>query len=300
MSRHTNFRIGGPAKWFIEAKSEEEIVDAVQIAKEGGVPYFFMGGGSNLLAGDKGFEGLVIKIAMRGFVIEGETVTAEAGAIVIALCRKTVEAGLKGFEWAISLPGTIGGAVRGNAGCFGGEMKDVVKSAHVLQNGEVKELTNEELKFGYRDSLLKHEDAIVLSVVLQLERGDKEALEARMEEILHTRKTTQPISCGSAGCLFKNYEIKDDKELKRLTDLLALPESMQQRRQVSSGWLIDKMGLKGATVGEAQISDQHANFLLNLGNAKAEDVMNLIALIKSKAKELYGIEMEAEVQTLGL
>ena len=299
MSRHTNFRIGGPARWFLEIKSEEDLVQAVRIAKEAQVPYFFMGGGSNLLVSDKGFDGLVIKMAMRAFTIEGTEVEAEAGAIVIALARKTVEAGLKGFEWAISLPGPIGGAVRGNAGCFGAEMKDVVTSARVLHDDTILELTNEELKFGYRDSHLKHQKDIVLSVKLQLENGDRAELEKRMEEILHTRKTTQPISCGSAGCLFKNYEIKNEEEQKEILEHLQLPDAMLARGQISAGWLVDQMGLKGATMGDAQISEVHANFLLNLGNATAEDVLHLITLIKTKAKELYGIDMHEEVQTVG-
>ncbi len=299
MSRHTNFRIGGPAKWFVEAKTLEDVKDAVHMAKAHGVDYVVLGGGSNMLVSDNGFDGLIVKIAMRGFTIEGNQVEAEAGALAVAVARASVDAGLAGFEWAISLPGTIGGAVRGNAGCFGGEIKDVIKCVNVLRDGQVVELTNEQLQFGYRESLIKQGSDIVLSVVMELAPGDTETLKERMVVILTKRRESQPMNKSSAGCMFKNYEIKSDEELSAIDAKLRLLEGMKEKRQVSCGWLIDQLGLKGMTIGGAQISEQHGIFLMNLGDATAHDVVQLIQTTKDLVKEKTGIALHEEVQYVG-
>jgi UDP-N-acetylmuramate dehydrogenase len=299
MGRHTNFRIGGPARFFVEAKSLEDVKDAVAMAKRHGIDYVVLGGGSNMLVSDKGYGGLVIKIALRGFAIEGERVEAEAGALAVAVARASVDAGLAGFEWAISLPGTIGGAVRGNAGCFGGETKDVIQSVKVLRGGEVVEFTNEELEFGYRESLIKHGKDIILSVVLDLKPGNTEKLKERMVAILTKRRESQPMNKSSAGCMFKNYEIKSEEELVSLDKELGLLDGMKEKKQVSCGWLIDKLGMKGMTIGGAKISEQHGNFLMNLGDATAQDVVQLIQTVKDLVEEKTGIVLHEEVQYVG-
>lgn len=300
LAKHTNFRLGGPAKFFIEAKTQDELVQAVQLAKQNNVPYFIMGGGSNVLASDEGFDGLVIKMAMREFKIEGETVTADAGVMSAALARATAEAGLAGFEWAIGLPGTVGGAVRGNAGCFGGETKDAVKSVKVLKNGEVTEMSNADLKFGYRDSAIKwDEDIVILSVQLVLSPGNPIELKQRMQDILAKRQNSQPQGASSAGCIFKNYEIADDADLQRIREKLDIPEEMIQARRVSAGWIIDQAGLKGKQIGDAQISPEHGNFIVNLGNATASDIMQLISAAKMAVRDRFGIQLMEEVQYLG-
>ena len=299
MSKHVNFRIGGPARWFAEVKSVEELEKAIALCRESGVEWFVMGGGSNTLVADEGFDGVVLKMAMREFVIEGTTVTAESGVLSVALARATADAGLKGFTWAIGLPGTIGGAVRGNAGCFGGETKERLISAKVLRDGKVIELSKVDLDFGYRESAIKHSNDTVLSATFELEPGDSEALKKQLDETLAKRKASQPLHAGSAGCIFKNYEISDDEELQRLKRDADIPTEMQKSRRISAGWLVDQLDLKGSKIGGAQISEEHGNFIVNLGDATASDVVQLIAMAKMKARNTYGIQLQEEVQYLG-
>lgn len=300
LSKHVNFRIGGPARWFVDVKSVEELENAIELADTNSVPYFVLGGGSNTLAADEGFEGVVLKIAMRNVTVEGNTVVAEAGAMSAAVARKTADAGLEGFTWAISLPGTIGGAVRGNAGCFGGETKDQLVSVHVLRDGKVLELTKEDLAFGYRESAVKHSDDIVLSATFEFPSGDSAVLKKQLDANLEKRKATQPLHAGSAGCIFKNYEIESEDELQRLSQDADIPAQMIASRRISAGWLVDQLDLKGTTVGGAQISAEHGNFIVNLGDATASDVIQLISLVKMKARDRYGIQLQEEVHYLGL
>lgn len=300
LSKHTNFRIGGPARWFVEAKSEDELLDAIEFAHERSAPFHVIGGGSNTLASDEGFSGVVIQMAMRGVKIAGTTVVAEAGAMSAAVARQTAEAGLQGMEWAISLPGTIGGAVRGNAGCFGGEMRDTVTSVRLLRDGRAFDVGAEELAFGYRESSIKHSKDIVLSVTMELKPGDAEALKAKLAATLEKRKASQPLYAGSAGCIFKNYEIGSDEDLQRLESAVdILTPEMKTSRRVSAGWLIDKLGLKGTRIGQAKISEEHGNFIVNLGGATASDVVQIISLAKTRARSEFGINLQEEVHYLG-
>jgi len=298
LSKHTNFRLGGPARWFVEAKSAEEIGAAVKLAEDNGVKWFVMGGGSNILASDAGFDGLVIQVSMREYKIEGSTVVAEAGVMTGSLARATVEAGLEGLEWSVTVPGTIGGAVRGNAGCYGGEMKDVVKKVQVLRGGQVLDLSLDDLKFAYRESLIKHSKDIILSVSFELRPGDSESLKQKIEEQIRKRKASQPFYAGSAGCIFKNYEIKKD-ELDRLKKESDIPEEMIAKGQISTGWLVDQMDLKGKQIDGVKISDEHGNFIINLGNGRASDVVQLISIIKMQARDRFGLALEEEVEYLG-
>jgi UDP-N-acetylmuramate dehydrogenase len=299
MSQHTNFRIGGPARWFCEVRTIEQIKQVLLIAHQNDLKHFVFGGGSNLLVNDVGFDGIVIKIAMRAYEIHDTTVRAEAGVLSAALARATANTGLKGLTWMISLPGTIGGAVRGNAGCFGGEAKDLLTMAEVLVDGELVELSKDQLAFAYRESSIKHSDKIVLAATFELTEGDAAELKSELDDNLLRRKTTQPRDAGSAGCLFKNYEIKSDEELQRLRDKLDIPSEMSSSRQISAGWLIDQLDLKGTMVGGAQISEIHGNFVVNTGEATADHVVQLISLIKTKARDQLGVTLEEEVQYIG-
>lgn len=299
LSKHTNFRIGGPAKWLVEVRSVEELQQVIDLAKTNKIPFVVFGGGSNTLASDAGFDGIVMKIAMRTYEITGTTVRAQAGVLSSALARATANAGLKGLTWAISLPGTVGGGVRGNAGCFGGEMKDRLVSVEVLRGGEVAKVEKVALQFGYRDSALKHTNDIVLSATFELEEGDTRELKAELDDKLMKRKTSQPLDAGSAGCLFKNYEVKDDVELQRLAQKLDIPPAMKSARIISAGWLIDQLDLKGTKIGQAMISEKHGNFVVNLGNATADEVVQLIALAKTRARNELGIQLMEEVAYLG-
>jgi UDP-N-acetylmuramate dehydrogenase len=324
LSKHTNFRIGGPARWFVEARSEADVREAITFAKEQRVSYCVIGGGSNVLVSDEGFSGVVIQMAMRGVHVQrdfspveqdatsgragsasggkvaGNTlVVAEAGALSTAVARQTADVGLQGLEWAVSLPGTIGGAVRGNAGCFGGEMKDSVVSVRVLRDGDIVEIGKDEAGFSYRESAFKHSNDIILSVTLALHPGDRGTLRQKLDETLAKRKASQPHYGGSAGCLFKNHDATDE-ELQRLArELDVLPYEMSASRRIPAGWLIDKLGLKGTRIGDAEISQEHGNFVVNLGKATASDVVQIIALVKTKSRDQFGIQLQEEVQYLG-
>ena len=299
MSKHTNFRIGGQAKWFVEIRTVDELKQVLKIAVVQNIPYFIFGGGSNILVNDKPFDGIAIKIAMRDITINGKCVCAEAGALSSAVARETAKAGLSGLTWAISLPGTIGGAVRGNAGCFGGETKDHLVKVELFRDGEVIAVKKDDLHFGYRDSVIKHNNDIILSATFELESDDPKKLLAELDEKLNARITFQPLDAGSAGCMFKNYEIKSDEELRSLKQKLDVPSEMIEKRRISAGWLIDRLDLKGTQIGGAKVSEKHGNFLVNIGNSTADDVAQLIALIKTRARNEYRINLEEEVQYIG-
>lgn len=301
LAKHVNFRIGGPAKYFVEAQSSQDIIDAVKLAKQANVPFFVLGGGSNTLVADAGYDGLVIKAANRAMKIDGTRVIAEAGVISAAVARATAQAGLRGFEWAISLPGTIGGGVRGNAGCFGGEMKDNVESVRVLHNGELKTLIPSELKFGYRTSVFKElgNDDVVLDATIALKQGDAAEALSALEKNLAGRKASQPLGSSSAGCMFKNFEYTTDDDISALDAKYPVPPEMKSRKRIAAGWIIDQLGLKGTRVGDAMISETHGNFLVNKGAATADEIVQLISVIKTRVRDDVGIQLHEEVQYLG-
>lgn len=298
LSKHTTWRIGGPARWFVEVKSAEEIKQAIEFAEQRKAKWFVLSGGSNVLVSDAGFDGLVIHPAMRAVSVGGNILTAEAGAPAVLVARAAAEAGLSGLEWMATLPGTLGGAVRGNAGCFGGETKDRLVFVMVLRNGQVVQLAKSELSFGYRDSVFKKNKDIILSAVFELEPSDSMTIKTKMDEMLAKRLTVQPSAGGTAGCVFKNY-VLGDGEPERLKREADVPQEMLNKKVISAGWLIEQMDMKGKQIDGAQISRQHANFIVNLGNAKAEAVVQLISLVKTRARDRFGIQLEEEVEYLG-
>ncbi len=302
LAKHLNIRIGGPARYFVEARSTQELVDTVQFARDYAVPYFILGGGSNTLVSDVGYDGLVIKAANRGVKIDGERVVCDAGAISASTARMTADKGLRGFEWAISLPGTIGGAVRGNAGCFGGETKDSVESIRLLRDGAIVEVSHDDMHFGYRHSILKdegHEDEVILDVTLKLVAGDRGEAMALIDKHLANRKASQPLGSSSCGCMFKNFEFADDAVIAELRSKFELPEAFITQKRIPAGWIIDKLGLKGTAVGDAEVSLQHGNFLLNKGHASAADIAELVRKVKARVRDEAGIVLSEEVQHLG-
>lgn len=303
LARHLNIRIGGPARFFVEVKTEEDVRDALRIARQHDVATFVLGGGSNTLAADEGWNGLVLKMVNRSVVIEGVRVVADAGAISAMVARKTAELGLVGFTWAISLPGTMGGAVRGNAGCFGGEMKDTVTSVRVIRGEEIVDVLASELHFAYRHSIFKeegHRNEVIFSVTMELVQGSADEQMALLEKNLASRKTTQPLGSSSAGCMFKNFEFFDEQDITRMRADVEIPFAMLASRRIAAGWIIEQLGFKGLQVGDAQVSDQHGNFLLNKGHATARDIAMLISRIKTAAYDAYGVELQEEVQFLGI
>ncbi|MDO8599369.1 MAG: UDP-N-acetylmuramate dehydrogenase [bacterium] len=307
MQRHTNFRVGGPAACYMEARTAEDITRAVTIAREAGVPWFVLGGGSNTLVGDAGFDGLVIQIALRDIVVDGDRIRAGAGAITASVALEAGRAGLSGFEWAISLPGTIGGAARGNAGCFGSEMKDVIERVRVLDTGssppQTRDMEAAACDFHYRRSIFKEQpEWIILDVTLELHRADSVLCRVAMDQFLERRRRTQPHDKPSAGCLFKNvelYALSADAmdHLERFS--AGTWRGVVHDGQLPVGWIIDQLGMKGHRVGNAQISEKHGNFTLNLGGATAADVLALGEQVRTSARNALGIDIEYEVQRLG-
>jgi UDP-N-acetylmuramate dehydrogenase len=306
LAKHTTFKIGGPAECFLEAKTADDAVRAAAAAKSLGVPVFVFGGGSNMLVSDDGIKGLVVKMANRDFSFDGAKVRAEAGAPTGLVSARSVEAGLTGFEWAVGIPGTIGGAVRGNAGS-GGEMKDVVESVRALKDGEERTLTNAECAFAYRDSIFKREPGwVVLSAVLALTpSADIERGKETLRKLLLDRKEKQPVEYPCAGCIFTNWKPGSDEELQSLRKSLDLdPEEkipVTSQGTVPAGWIIDRAQLKGMKVGHAMVSEKHGNFFIHDGKAKADDVVALIAAVKTRIRNMtHGIvQLIEEVEYVG-
>lgn len=302
MTKHTTFRLGGAVRLYVVASSSDMLLRAVEVAIELKIPWYVIGGGTNMLVADTGFEGVVIQAANQGMVIEDDRVTVESGMVSALVARKTVEAGLTGFEWAVGLPGTIGGAVYGNAGCFGGDMRDSVALVDVydVEGQKRYQLTNDESQFCYRESRFKHERFVILGCTLQLRRAENpEEAKAKIEAILRDRKEKQPLGESSAGCVFKNFEYQDEGVLSALLRDVQVPAQMLSAKRIPAGWLIDQAGLKGQSVGGFEVSERHGNFFLNKQQGKAEDVLALISLVKMKVRDMYGIQLHEEVQLLG-
>ncbi len=304
LSRHTTWRIGGPARLYVVVNTSDELVQAVEMAQVQQVPWYVIGGGSNTLASDAGFGGVVIQAANHGIVHDEtrHTLEVEAGAVTTLVARKSVEFGLSGFEWGAGLPGTIGGALYGNAGCYGGEMKDVVMTVDVyrIKDGQRMTLLREECRFDYRDSLFKHEPYLLLGCVLQLAPVvDPIASRERVTKILDARKAEQPLGSMTAGCMFKNPEV-DQHDIELLKQKGLEPRfGHDSTRYVSAGWLIQFVGLMGQRIGEVEVSGKHANFFLAKSTARAQDVIALMSLVKMKVRDELGIELHEEVQLLG-
>ena len=278
MKNHTTFRIGGPADALALPKTPEEVAEVVRFCHEHAQPYYVLGNGSNLLVSDEGYRGLVLQL-YRNFndiQVNGETITVQSGAMLAAVARTAYQTGLTGLEFASGIPGTIGGEVVMNAGAYGGEMKNVLKEVTVLtKEGEVLVIPAKALELGYRTSVIPKNGWIVLGAVLQLKKGDQEQILARMEELKEQRITKQPLDLPSAGSTFKR------------------PEGY------FAGKLIMDAGLRGFTVGGAQVSEKHCGFVVNRGNATAADVWELICEVKRRVKEMTGVELEPEVKLLG-
>lgn len=308
LAEHTTFKIGGPARYFFVAESKENLIKAVKAAKDLSIPFFILAGGSNVLFSDKGFNGLIIKFQMQpygesacgrpaNFKFQKNEIYVGAGVKLDTLANLAKENCLTGIEWAAGIPGcTVGGAVFGNAQAFGRRISDSVKKIEALdiRTLEIKEFSKEECCFSLKSSIFKTDkNLIILSVILELKKGDKEEIENKIKEHLNYRKEKHPMDFPSAGSVFINREIKiEDPELLR-----EFPELNEFNRKnfIPSSFLIEKCGLKGKRIGNAQISEKHAGFIVNLGGAKSEDVLKLIELAKKKVKEKFKIELKEEI-----
>ena len=278
MSLHTTFRIGGPADLFVTPGSIQAVADSIRICKETQTPYAVIGNGSNLLVSDAGYRGVIIQISrnLNQVSVNGEEIRAQAGAMLSVIAKTALSESLTGFEFASGIPGTLGGAAVMNAGAYGGEMKDVLTEVTVLtREGEIRTVPAEKLEMGYRTSLAAKNGWIILEAVLKFQKGDAEAIRGRMEELKMQRVTKQPLDLPSAGSTFKR------------------PEGY------FAGKLIMDAGLRGFTVGGAQISEKHCGFVVNKGGATAEDVRNLICAVQKKVQEDAGVKLEPEVKFLG-
>ena len=275
---YTTFRAGGPADFFVTPETKEELIRVLKLFRQENVPVFLLGRGSNLLVSDEGFRGAVVSMKknLNRITVNGSVITAEGGAMMPDIAKEALHAGLTGFEFASGIPGTIGGGLSMNAGAYGSELKNVVLEAELLfQDGTVRTLSNAELLLSYRHSVLKENGAVVLSVRIGLTEGDPEMIRARMDELNAKRREKQPLEYGSAGSTFKR------------------PEGY------FAGKLIEDAGLKGYMQGDTGVSEKHAGFVINKGNASAREIYEVIRHVREKVYENSGVLLEREVILLG-
>lgn len=278
MAGHTTFRIGGPADCFLQIENEEQLKNVQRYLNLVGVPCFVLGNGSNLLVNDSGFRGIILQIGpkMNGIIVEGERVIAKAGALLSQVARVAMEHSLTGLEFASGIPGTVGGGVMMNAGAYDGEMSQVVTQVRVIsKDGETLELDRETMEFGYRTSTIRNNSFIVTEVTFELQRGDRNVIKEKMEELIARRREKQPLEYPSAGSTFKR------------------PEGY------FAGKLITDAGMRGFQIGGARVSDKHCGFVINTGNATAQDVRSVISEIQERVKDMFRVDLETEVVFLG-
>jgi len=278
LKNFTTFKIGGKAKYFVRVSTIDECKKAVKWAKEKKIPFFVLGGGSNVLFPDRGYNGLIVKVENQEIKFNESNVTTGAGVLFLRMILLCKENSLSGLEWGAGIPGTIGGAIFGNAGAFGGEIKDNLKEVIVLDTGiiEEKKFKNSECQFSYRSSIFKKEKKyIIFSGTFALGKTDKKKIEKEIREHIAYRKEHHPLEKPSAGSIFKNVKTMD--------------------LEIPSAYLIDKAGLKGKQIGGAKISEKHTNFIVNNGEAKAEDVISLINFAKKEIKDKFNIALQKEV-----
>lgn len=278
MKNHTTFKIGGPVDLMLIPESEEDIIYCIEYLREKKIDFFLMGNGSNLLVKDGGIRGVVIKIAkaFSKIEVEEDKIFCQSGALLSTVSKVALKNSLKNFEFASGIPGSIGGAITMNAGAYGGEMKDVVSKVRVLdRDNRIKEFTNEEMNFIYRNSRVVEDDLIVLGVEIILENGQYDEIKRTMDDLTYKRTSKQPWEYPSGGSTFKR------------------PEGYY------AGKLIDDSGLRGLRHGGAMVSEKHCGFIVNFDNASCSDVLHLISVIQKIVKDKYGVELQREIKLLG-
>ncbi|MDD4995539.1 MAG: UDP-N-acetylmuramate dehydrogenase [Patescibacteria group bacterium] len=295
LSQHTTLRIGGPAKYFYEANSSEDLIHAVEAAYEVGAKYFVLGGGSNILFSDAGFDGLVIHAMNKNLRTQAEKLYVESGAMNAQVVRETVNAGLTGLEWLATIPGTIGGAIYGNAGCFGGSMKDLISKVDVYSHGEKTRLLKKDCQFMYRDSIFKKTNPLILSAELILKPGNKAESLKKIDEYIKKRAETQPAG-SSAGCTFKNFRYNNEADIAILKSKVKdIPADFLSKKLIPAGWLLDQVGARGMEMGGLAVSDKHANFIVNNGKGTADQFMMLTSKLKMLVRDELGIQIQEEI-----
>ncbi|OGZ60842.1 MAG: UDP-N-acetylenolpyruvoylglucosamine reductase [Candidatus Spechtbacteria bacterium RIFCSPLOWO2_01_FULL_43_12] len=299
LAKYTTYRIGGPARYFTECKSEQEVVDVLAWARDIAVPYFVLGGGSNVLVSDGGYDGLVLRMANTEYSWDKNTVRAGAGASMESLVNSSIESGFAGLEWAGGLPGQLGGALRGNAGAFGGEIKDIVKSVRAVSpEGKIRDFSKKECAFAYRISIFKEKPGyIIISAELEFKKGNAEELRRIADEKIEWRRAKHPMEYGNSGSIFKGVE--PDKLPVSIKENYPELERAMRDGNVAAAFFIDQAGLKLKRVGGAEVSNKHPNFLVNrTGSARAEDVLMLASAVKSRVLQEFGVILEEEVHYL--
>ncbi|MDP3710667.1 MAG: UDP-N-acetylmuramate dehydrogenase [bacterium] len=311
---YTVYKIGGPAIFFVEIKNSEELKEALNFAVDKNLPFFILGAGSNVLISDQGFNGLVIKISGGNIKVDGESLMIDSGVMMARAVAESAKAGLTGFEWGIGVPGTVGGSVRGNAGCFGNEMSQILEHTQVFEvkseklkvknlgknsAGRIFGLSNKECKFNYRDSVFKkHPEWVILSATLKLQKGDPKEIQEKIKKFTADRSEKQDIGTKSCGCIFKNIKWSDTNKAEILEKFSFL-EQFKDRPTIPASFLIDQIGLKNLRKGKIFISPKHANFFVNEGGGTAAEVKILIETVKEKIKNHFGLTLEEEIQYLG-
>lgn len=277
MSKHTTFRIGGCADIFVTPENDEQILKSVEIAKNNNIDYYIVGNGSNLLVRDNGFRGVIIQIykSYSNIEVNGNVITAQAGALLSSVAKTAFSNSLTGMECLSGIPGTIGGAVCMNAGAYGAEIKDIITKVKVIRNNEITIISNVEADFGYRHSKIMDEGIIVLEAEIKLEKGNSYEIKKKMTELMTKRNEKQPVELPSAGSTFKR------------------PEGY------FAGKLIDDSGLRGYSVGQAQVSPKHCGFVVNNGGATAKEVLTLIDNVSDIVMDKFGVKLEPEVRIIG-
>ncbi len=278
MSKHTSFKIGGAADYFLTPESEEALKTAIKVAKDNNLPVFIMGNGSNLLVGDGGIRGVVISLCkkLKNIEINEEYLYAQCGALLSRVSAEALKAELEGFEFASGIPGTVGGGVYMNAGAYGPEIKDIVEKVRFMDSsGNIAEIKAEDCGFGYRKSIFAEKGYLVLGCTFRLKKGNAEQIREKINDYTNRRVTKQPIDKPSAGSVFKR------------------PEGY------FAGGLIEEAGLKGYSIGGAKVSEKHAGFIINTGNATARDVLDLIEHIQTVVYEKNGVKLETEIKFVG-
>lgn len=290
----STFKIGGLAKYVVFAESNDDIVAALRFAQEKSLPVGIIGAGCNLLISDDDINGLVIKMNTKAIDVKNTQLFAEAGVSLATLTAFGHKNNLTGLEWAPSVPSSVGGAIRGNAGAFGGETKDRLKQVKIYRDGQIIDIDADEIGFEYRYSGFKAQDNrdIILGGLFELELGDVASSQKQVRDNIVKKNQNQPVGVACSGCIFKNYEgIINPSLIDKFPEL----EHFIEKGIVPSGYLIEKAGLKGISSGNIQVSDKHANYMINTGDGQFADVMNLIKIVKDRVFQEFGVNIEEEV-----
>lgn len=295
----TSFRVGGNARFYVEISTSEQLRKAIDFAKEKTLDFYVLGGGTNLLISDNGFQGLIIRIRMNETLIQDSVLKVQAGAALIKAINSAASNGLSGLEKLAGIPGTVGGAVRGNAGAFGFEIKDYLMEVEVFdcKTGEIVTFKKADCEFEYRSSIFKKNNhLIILSAKLNLEKGDSQEIQQLIVETVTKRASTGLHGVKSAGSYFMNPIVKNEKLLQ---DFIADKGEQPRNGKLPAGWVIEQAGLRGKKIGGAAISEKHANYIINTDNATSDDVMMLVSYIKQQVRDQFGVQLQEEVNYVG-